>query len=127
MAVARAMLQGELAYREGDYDAAFAALREGVVLEEALNYDEPPGWMQPVRHALGALLMGAGRAAEAEQVYRDDLERTSANGWALLGLELSLRAQGKISQADAMAADRATLWVRADVRPTSSCYCEPGR
>jgi len=126
MRIARQMLIGELAYREGRHDEAFAALRKGVELEEALIYAEPPGWMQPVRHALGALLMGAGRAAEAEQVYREDLGRHPGNGWALLGLEQSLRAQGRLREADEIADRRAVLWTRADVQPTSSCYCEPG-
>jgi len=127
MQVARRMLNGELAYREGRLDAAFAALREGVVLEDALVYSEPPDWMQPVRHALGALLMGAGRHAEAEQVYRDDLTKYKGNGWSLLGLEKSLRAQGKHVAADDAAGERVRAWARADVAPTSSCYCEPGR
>lgn len=126
MNVARQMLIGELAYREGRHDEAFAALRKGVELEGQLNYDEPPDWMQPVRHALGALLMGAGRYAEAEQVYRDDLAQNNENGWALLGLSNALRAQGKVDQADQLDADRARLWANADVSPTSSCYCEPG-
>jgi len=124
--IARQMLLGELAYRENDHDNAFAALRKGVELEEQLVYDEPPAWMQPVRHALGALLMGAGRAEEAEQVYREDLKRQPRNGWALLGLEQALRAQGKNAAADTLTASLALAWARADVRPTSSCYCEPG-
>lgn len=125
IAVARQMLIGELAYREGRHDEAFAALTQGVVLEEALVYDEPPGWMQPVRHAQGALLMGAGRAAEAEQIYRADLARNQGNGWAMLGLEQSLRVQGKTQDASALASQRAQAWARADVSPTSSCYCQP--
>jgi len=125
--IARCMLTGELLYREGDYDAAFAQLRQGVKFEEALNYDEPPGWMQPVRHALGALLMGAGRADEAEQVYRDDLKLNPHNGWAYLGLEHALRAQGKADEARKYADMRSKVWTRTDVNPTSSCYCEPAR
>lgn len=127
MAVARQMLKGELLYRQGNNEGAFAALREGVKNEMALNYDEPPGWMQPVRHALGALLIGAGRPEEAEQVYREDLAQYKNNGWAMLGLENALRAQGKITQADELAKARATFWSRADVKPTSSCYCEPAK
>ncbi len=125
VAVARQMLKGELAYREGNYDEAFAILREGVSLEDKLKYDEPPGWMQPVRHALGALLMGAGRAAEAEMYYRDDLHRNPRNGWAILGLEKSLRAQGKVKEAEESGRELAQVWTRADVKPTSSCYCQP--
>jgi tetratricopeptide (TPR) repeat protein len=127
MSVARQMLIGELAYREGEFDLAFSALREGVAFEEDLVYDEPPGWMQPVRHALGALLMGVDRFAEAEQVYRDDLKRNPNNGWALLGLDNALRAQGKTDEAVALAGFRQEVWARSDVKPLSSCYCEPGR
>ena len=124
--LARQMLVGELTFREGQLDEAFAALREGAAMEDALVYDEPPGWMQPVRHALGALLMADGRAAEAEQVYREDLVKNPENGWSLLGLELALRAQGNVEAAEPVAERLATAWARADVRPTSSCYCEPG-
>lgn len=127
MKVAQKMLDGELAYREGRQDDAFTSLREGVVLEEALVYDEPPGWMQPVRHAQGALLIGAGRPAEAEVVYREDLEAYPVNGWAMLGLENALRAQNKNAEAAGYSNRRAVAWSRADVKPTSSCYCEPGK
>lgn len=137
--VARQMLTGELLYREAlaegidsshgksRLDEAFAALRKGVELEDALKYDEPPGWMQPVRHALGALLMGVGRYAEAEQVYRDDLAIYRNNGWALLGLQQALEAQDKTDQSQRVQNQLAKVWTRADVKPTSSCYCQPAR
>ena len=125
LAVARRMLKGELAFREGRLDDAFALLREGAALEDALTYDEPPGWMQPVRHALGALLMSVGRAAEAEAVYREDLDRNAGNGWGMLGLANALRAQGKERAAAEVEDALAETWARADVKPTSSCYCEP--
>jgi tetratricopeptide (TPR) repeat protein len=73
LGVAEEMLQGELAYRKGNYDTAFAHLRRSVELDDALPYDEPWGWMQPTRHALGALLLEQGHVAEAEAVYRSDL------------------------------------------------------
>jgi hypothetical protein len=66
------MMAGEIAYRRGDRDAAFAHLRAAIALEDDLPYDEP-GWMQSVRHALGALLLEQDRTAEAEAVYREDL------------------------------------------------------
>ncbi|MCA8944349.1 MAG: hypothetical protein KDB80_17420, partial [Planctomycetes bacterium] len=106
-------------------DAAFSALRDGVAREEALDYDEPPGWMQPVRHALGALLMGAERPAEAEAAYRADLERHPNNGWSLLGLSNALAAQGK--DRSAIELELESAFRRSDVRPRSSCYCEPGK
>lgn len=127
MPIAHAMIEGELLYREGKTDEAFAILRKGIEAEDALVYDEPPGWMLPVRHALGALLMGDGRAAEAEQVYRDDLERNRDNGWALIGLQAALNAQGKTREAEALDPRIQAAWAHADVKPTSSCYCEPGK
>lgn len=125
MDVARHMLKGELAFREGKFDESFALLRKGIELEDALAYDEPPGWMQPVRHALGALLMSQGRAKEAEQVYREDLAIYPHNGWALLGLEQALTKQGKTAEAKALASELAMSWSRADVKPVASCYCHP--
>jgi tetratricopeptide (TPR) repeat protein len=124
--MARKMMRGELAFREGDHELAFASLREAVAIEDELLYDEPPGWLQPVRHALGALLMAAGRYADAERVYREDLERNPGNGWSLLGLERSRRMQGGTDGLDDVARQRSKAWARADVTPTSSCYCEPG-
>jgi predicted Zn-dependent protease len=124
IALCRQMMLGEILFREDRRDEAFAALARGAELEDALVYDEPPGWMQPVRHAWGALLMSAGRYAEAERVYREDLEKNVMNGWSLLGLEQALEAQGKPKSEVAGMLEEA--WKRADVAPTSSCYCEPG-
>src|SRR5690606_17774126 len=125
LAVARAMAEGELAFREGDTDKAFERLREAVRLEENLTYDEPPGWMQPVRHALGALLLADGRAEESEEVYRADLVRHPNNAWSLLGLKQSLEAQGKTREAEELEERVAAAWERADVLPIASCYCHP--
>ncbi len=121
--IGRNMAAGEIAFKDGRRDEAFSLLREAVALEDKLVYDEPPGWMQPVRHALGALLLSDGRAAEAESVYREDLTRHANNGWALLGLQQSLEAQGKHVEARAMDAMLDKAWARADVRPVASCYC----
>jgi tetratricopeptide (TPR) repeat protein len=125
LTVARKMAEGELAWHAGRTDEAFALLREAVSLEENLSYDEPPGWMQPVRHALGALLLADNQHAEAEAVYRADLERHPSNAWSLLGLQQSLRKQGKADQADALAEAVRQAWARADVAPPASCYCHP--
>ena len=73
LAIAAEMLAGEIAYRRGELDDAFAHLRRSVELDDALPYDEPWGWMQPTRHALGALLLEQGRVSDAEAVYRADL------------------------------------------------------
>lgn len=108
---------------EGNAEAAFAALREAVRREDALRYDEPPDWIQPIRHVLGAALLHAGRAAEAEAVYREDLARWPENGWSLLGLSRSLNAQGR----DARDVERRfrEAWKDADIEATSSCLCLP--
>jgi tetratricopeptide (TPR) repeat protein len=125
VAIARTMAEGELAFREDRTEEAFELLREAVRLEENLAYDEPPGWMQPVRHALGALLLADGQAAEAEAVYRADLVRHPNNAWALLGLQQSLEAQKRTTDAEALAETLAKAWSRADVKPVASCYCHP--
>lgn len=121
--IARAMLIGELRFREGRLDEAFASLRDAVVREDALVYDEPPGWMQPVRHALGALLLAAGRPAEAEAVYREDLAKNPENGWSLLGLEQALTALSRTDEARAIGERFKVAWKRAEVQPPASCYC----
>ncbi len=93
----------------------------------ALNYDEPPSWMIPLRHTIGANLMRAGRFAEAEQVYRDDLKRLPENGWSLFGLSQALAAQEKDgAELEATRARFKKVWAKADVKITSSCLCRPG-
>lgn len=124
-AIASVMAAGELAYREGKKEDAFRLLREAVAMEEKLSYDEPPAWMQPVRHSLGALLLADGHHVEAEAVYRADLVRHPNNAWSLLGLQQSLGLQGKKKEADALAGQVTKAWSRADVKPVASCYCHP--
>jgi tetratricopeptide (TPR) repeat protein len=126
LALAAHMVEGELLIRESKLDAGIAELREAIQLEEALKYDEPPGWLIPVRHSLGATLMQNKRYAEAEQVYRDDLKRLPDNGWSLFGLANSLRAQKKnAAEAAATHAKFEKLWANADTKITSSCLCQP--
>ena len=126
LSVASNLLDGEIAAKDGRLDAAVALLREGVRIEDGLRYDEPPDWMQPVRHTLGAVLMRAGRYPEAEQVYRDDLARYPENGWSLYGLGRALRLQKKEAEAAAVEARFGKIWAHADVRLGSTCYCQPG-
>lgn len=95
LALAARMTEGEILIREKKLDPGLAELREAIKIEDALKYDEPPGWLIPVRHSLGATLLQNGRFAEAERVYREDLKRLPANGWSLYGLAESLRAQKK--------------------------------
>ena len=124
--IARAMMEGELLWREGKVDAAFERLRFGIQEEDTLVYDEPPGWMIPARHALGALLMKNNQAEEAEKIYLQDLERNRNNGWGLIGLQQAYRAQGKTEQANELEIRIQTIWPANSARPSSSCYCEPG-
>ncbi|MCA9067904.1 MAG: tetratricopeptide repeat protein, partial [Planctomycetaceae bacterium] len=125
LGIARKMAEGELLFRDGKPDKAFQLLRQAVALEENLSYDEPPGWMQPVRHALGALLMADGRYQEAETVYRADLRRHPKNAWSLLGLQQSLEKQQKLDEAIALSTQVKKAWAKADVSPVASCYCHP--
>ena len=123
--VAEHLLAGEILIRAGEEDAGFAELREAVKCEDALRYSEPPDWIHPVRHSLGANLLARGRLAEAEQVYREDLVRLPNDGWALYGLARSLALQGKHDEAKAVESKFAAAWRDADVKITSSCFCQP--
>jgi tetratricopeptide (TPR) repeat protein len=126
LAVAAHMVEGEILVRENKLDGGIAELQQAIQLEDALHYDEPPGWLIPVRHSLGATLMQNGRYAEAEQVYRDDLKHLPGNGWSLFGLASSLRAQKKNdSEVAKLNSDFKKLWVNADTKITSSCLCQP--
>jgi tetratricopeptide (TPR) repeat protein len=123
LAIAEAMLEGELAYRRGNYDTAFAHLKDAVRRDDALNYDEPWGWMQPARHALGALLLEQGRVEEAEAVYRADLYRHPNNLWALHGLAECLELQGRNDEAETVSGRYREMAARCDVNVNASCYC----
>lgn len=122
LTVAERTLAGEIAAARGDYAFAVDTLKEAVESEAHLNYDEPPAWYFPVRHALGAVLLQAGRAAEAEQVYLADLTRNRENGWALFGLTQALRAQGRVDEADKAEARFKAAWAHADVTLTASRF-----
>lgn len=122
LSIGREVLAGELAAARGDHREAARRLRRAVELEEALNYDEPPPWLQPVRHSLGAVLLEAGRPADAESVYRANLERYPENGWALFGLSLALRQQGRTEEARETARRFEEAWRHADVTLQSSRF-----
>jgi tetratricopeptide (TPR) repeat protein len=118
--IAERSVFAELASAGGDHDAAVAALREAVAIEDGIPYDEPPGWHAPVRQTLGAVLLAAGQAGQAEQVYREELKRNPGNGWSLFGLAQSLEAQDKVDEANATRRDFASAWKNADVTLTAS-------
>jgi tetratricopeptide (TPR) repeat protein len=116
------VLAGELAARRKDHDKAVAHLERAVRLEDGLIYTEPEEWHYPARQALGAVLLDAGRAREAETVYWDDLKRHADQGWSLFGLAEALRAQGKKEQAAAVQERFDKAWTRADVKLRASRY-----
>jgi tetratricopeptide (TPR) repeat protein len=116
------MVAGEIAATKKDWVAAERSLRSGVRREDALTYDEPPTWQIPVRHHLGAVLLAAGRPADAEAVYREDLDRFPDNGWSLEGLQQALSAQGKRAAADSAQARLASAWAKSDVTLTGSRF-----
>ncbi|MFN2383861.1 MAG: hypothetical protein ABR559_06305 [Gemmatimonadota bacterium] len=120
--IANHALQGEIAARQGRHEEAIGHLQAAAALEDGLPYTEPPYWHRPVRHTLGAVLLDAGRAAEAEAVYREDLARFPENGWALFGLAASLEAQGQSDEAAAVRARYAVAWNGADVTLTASRF-----
>jgi tetratricopeptide (TPR) repeat protein len=124
--VAEQLVEGEILYREGEKEAGIAALYEAAELEDALRYDEPPDWIQPIRHALGATLMQERRYADAEAVYREDLAKLPGNGWSLFGLARSLRLQGRAGEAEQIEGRFEQVWASADTKLTSSCFCQPG-
>ncbi len=120
LAVAESVLTGELLAAQGDLDGAIAALETAVELEDALPYNEPPNWYYPARHSLGVVQLAADDASAAEQTYLQDLAIMPENGWALLGLEQALRAQGKDAEADEVASRFDVAWQHADTEISAS-------
>jgi tetratricopeptide (TPR) repeat protein len=132
LGVAEEMLNGELEYRRGNFAAGFAHLRRAVELDDALPYDEPWGWMQPTRHALGALLLEQGHIEEAEAVYRSDLGydgklsracQHPENVWSLHGLHECLTRRGDTVEAPLIKARLDLALARAEVPIRASCLC----
>ncbi len=130
--IAEEMLNGELEYRRGNFDVAFAHLRQSVALDDALPYDEPWGWMQPTRHALGALLLEQNRAEEAEKIYRADLglDQTLSracqhpnNIWSLHGLYECLQRRGEKVESPLIKQQLDLAQARAEVEVRASCFC----
>jgi len=122
LAIADATLAGEIAFRQGRIDNAVKSLITAVNQEDALRYMEPPDWLQPARHSLGAILLSANRFAEAEAVYRADLKRWPENGWALYGLMRSLAAQ-QSPEVDTIRARFEKAWAQADIEIDATCLC----
>ncbi len=114
--IAEQVLEARIAAAKGDRRAAVDHWRKAGAAQDELNYDEPPGWYYPVRESLGAALLMAGNAAEAEKVFRKDLEDNPRNGRSLFGLAESLKKQGKAQDAREAQAEFEKAWKNADVK-----------
>jgi tetratricopeptide (TPR) repeat protein len=132
LAVAMALLDGELSYHQGQHDDAFKHLRQAVELDDNLSYTEPWAWMHPPRHALAALLLDQGHVEEAEQVYRDDLGLSGKvqrcaqhpdNVWALHGLVECLKRRGETAELAGYQRKLADALAKTDTIVSSSCLC----
>lgn len=123
--VADHFIAGEIALQQGDLDAAADHLERAAAVEDTLAYGEPPNWLQPVRHTLGAVYLAGDRPADAEQVYREDLKKWRENGWSLFGLARALEAQGQSDEAGTMLARYEDVWRFAETPTTTSCVCIP--
>ena len=132
LAIAEEMLTGELEYRRGNVDLGFSHLRRAIELDDNLPYDEPWGWMQPPRHALGALLLEQGQLAEAEAIYRSDLGydgklsracQHPENVWSLHGLHECLSRRGEKVEAPLVKARLDLALARCEVPIRASCLC----
>jgi len=122
LAVAAALLEGQIALAAGNHDAAISAFETAVRLEDAQNYNEPENFTLPSRHFLGDALLRAGRPVEAEAVFWADLRDHPENGWALRGLVAALEAQGEARAAERQRVDERfkEAWSGADITITSS-------
>jgi tetratricopeptide (TPR) repeat protein len=120
LSIAPEVLAGDIALARKQYERAISHYERAVRLEDGLVYTEPTEWHYPPRHALGVALLAAGRPAEAETVYWDDLRRFPDSGWALFGVVQALKAQNKTEQAAIVEARLKKAWARADVELVSS-------
>jgi tetratricopeptide (TPR) repeat protein len=120
LTIADALIRGEIALAEDNYDEAIAHFRRAVETQDELPYTEPPFWYYPSRHTLGRALLIAGDAAGAETVYREDLKRVPRNGWSMYGLIQALEAQGKAT--DEIQTRFDIIWAQADVTLAASTF-----
>ncbi len=122
LSIAEHVLLGEIEAAEGQFTLAIKHLKHAVTLEDGLNYTEPKDWYLPPRQVLGAVLLQAGKAAEAEKVYREDLKYHPQNGWSLFGLVQSLHTQGQVLAAKNAQQEFNKAWADADITLASSRF-----
>jgi len=125
LAVSDLFIEGEIALQQERWDEAIDLLEKAVEIEDELGYGEPPMWLQPVRHTLGAVYLKAGMPVEAERVYREDLAKWRDNGWSLYGLSRALHMQGRRAEAEEARARFEAAWAKADRPIETSCLCIP--
>lgn len=118
--IAYEVVAGELAALKGDLSKATEHLQKAVIAEDNLTYTEPAAWHIPTRQNLGAVLMMDKKYAEAEKVYREDLDVLRQNGWSLMGLYQSLKAQNRMDEAKKIKEEFDTAWEHADIEITTS-------
>ena len=118
-------IQGEIALQQGELELAAQLLEQGAEVEDTLGYGEPPQWLQPVRHTLGAVYLTSGKYEQAERAYREDLAKWRGNGWSLYGLSRALEEQGKTAEAGEARKQHELAWADADEPTKTSCKCIP--
>jgi tetratricopeptide (TPR) repeat protein len=118
--IAALTLESEIALFKKQYGQSVALLQKAVAIEGGLMYQEPPDWFFSVRHSLGHALVQAGKFADAEKIYREDLTTYPENGWALIGLYNALKGQGKTAEAGQVKKRFDNAWQWADVKINSS-------
>ncbi|MFT5048980.1 MAG: tetratricopeptide (TPR) repeat protein [Chlamydiales bacterium] len=118
-------IEGEIALQKDELERAAELLEKAVDVEVSLAYGEPPQWLQPTRHTLGAVYLKAGRFEDAERVYRADLAKWRGNGWSLYGMSRALAGQGKTAEAQDFERQHKVAWAEADEPTTTSCKCIP--
>nr|WP_299068695.1 hypothetical protein [uncultured Allomuricauda sp.] len=118
--IAYEVVAGELAALNGDTSKAIKHLENAVEFEDGLTYTEPAAWHIPTRQNLGAILMNAKKYEEAEKIYKEDLDVLRQNGWSLMGLHNSLKAQGKVDEAEAIKQEFDKAWEHSDIEIETS-------
>jgi tetratricopeptide (TPR) repeat protein len=113
--IAYEIVAGELAAAKGEISNAISHLEKAVEFEDALTYTEPAAWHIPTRQNLGAVLMSVKKFEAAEKIFKEDLDILRQNGWSLMGLHNSLKAQGKLKEAQAIKKEFDKAWQHADI------------
>jgi len=117
LTLAQGHLDGRIALAQSDTAAAIRAFQEAIAVEDSLLYDEPPPWYHPVRQELAAVYLAQSKPAQAERLYREDLEQFRNTGWSLYGLAQALEQEGKTAEAAKYRAQYDKMWGKADVKP----------